>query len=209
MNWSDYSRFVGDVFGAPLAMEGLAAFFLESTFLGLWVFGWDRLPATGPPGDDLDARASGSTSRRSSSWRPTRSCSTRSACIFNPTHRPGRARQHRHAADQHHRAGDLPARHRRCLAGGRGFVLAVSRLAPRPGREDARRWTLPAGLPAGPGRGPGRGARRGRSPATAGPDHGRTAADEDGGRRGAVQHREGCRACRCSRSGRSTPRATR
>src|SRR5689334_6082342 len=44
MNWSAYSRFVGDVFGAPLAMEGLAAFFLESTFLGLWVFGWDRLP---------------------------------------------------------------------------------------------------------------------------------------------------------------------
>ncbi len=44
MNWSTYSRFVGDVFGAPLAMEGLAAFFLESTFVGLWVFGWDRLP---------------------------------------------------------------------------------------------------------------------------------------------------------------------
>ncbi len=44
MNWSAYSRFVGDVFGAPLAMEGLAAFFLESTFLGLWWFGWDRLP---------------------------------------------------------------------------------------------------------------------------------------------------------------------
>ena len=44
MNWSVYSEFVGDVFGAPLAIEGLAAFFLESTFLGLWVFGWDRLP---------------------------------------------------------------------------------------------------------------------------------------------------------------------
>jgi cytochrome bd ubiquinol oxidase subunit I len=43
-NWSGYSRFVGDVFGAPLAMEGLAAFFLESTFLGLWLFGWNRLP---------------------------------------------------------------------------------------------------------------------------------------------------------------------
>jgi len=43
MNWSEYSRFVGDVFGAPLAMEGLLAFFLESTFLGLWIFGWDRL----------------------------------------------------------------------------------------------------------------------------------------------------------------------
>ncbi|HWU22247.1 MAG TPA: cytochrome ubiquinol oxidase subunit I, partial [Nocardioides sp.] len=45
MNWSDYSRFVGDVFGAPLAVEGLLAFFLESTFLGLWIFGWERLPA--------------------------------------------------------------------------------------------------------------------------------------------------------------------
>jgi cytochrome bd ubiquinol oxidase subunit I len=44
MNWSAYSRFVGDVFGGPLAMEGIAAFFLESTFLGLWIFGWDRLP---------------------------------------------------------------------------------------------------------------------------------------------------------------------
>jgi cytochrome d ubiquinol oxidase subunit I len=44
MNWSTYSRFVGNVFGAPLAIEGLAAFFLESVFLGLWVFGWNVLP---------------------------------------------------------------------------------------------------------------------------------------------------------------------
>jgi cytochrome bd ubiquinol oxidase subunit I len=43
MNWSAYSRYVGDIFGAPLAIEGLAAFFLESTFLGLWIFGWNRL----------------------------------------------------------------------------------------------------------------------------------------------------------------------
>jgi cytochrome d ubiquinol oxidase subunit I len=43
MNWSAYSRLVGDIFGAPLAMEGLIAFFLESTFLGLWIFGWDKL----------------------------------------------------------------------------------------------------------------------------------------------------------------------
>jgi cytochrome d ubiquinol oxidase subunit I len=43
MNWSAYSKLVGNVFGAPLAMEGLAAFFLESTFLGLWLFGWDKL----------------------------------------------------------------------------------------------------------------------------------------------------------------------
>jgi len=44
MNWSAYSRFVGDVFGAPLAMEALVAFFLESTFIGLWIFGWNKLP---------------------------------------------------------------------------------------------------------------------------------------------------------------------
>ena len=43
MNWSEYSRFVGDIFGAPLAVEALLAFFLESTFLGVWVFGWDKL----------------------------------------------------------------------------------------------------------------------------------------------------------------------
>jgi cytochrome d ubiquinol oxidase subunit I len=43
MNWSAYSRLVGNVFGGPLAMEGLAAFFLESTFLGIWIFGWNRL----------------------------------------------------------------------------------------------------------------------------------------------------------------------
>ena len=43
MNWSEYSRFVGDIFGAPLALEALIAFFLESTFLGMWIFGWDRL----------------------------------------------------------------------------------------------------------------------------------------------------------------------
>jgi cytochrome d ubiquinol oxidase subunit I len=43
MNWSQYSRFVGDIFGAPLAIEALLAFFLESTFLGIWIFGWDKL----------------------------------------------------------------------------------------------------------------------------------------------------------------------
>lgn len=43
MNWSEYSRFVGDIFGAPLAIEALLAFFLESTFLGLWIFGWEKL----------------------------------------------------------------------------------------------------------------------------------------------------------------------
>ena len=43
MNWADFSRYVGDIFGAPLAIEALAAFFLESVFLGVWIFGWDKL----------------------------------------------------------------------------------------------------------------------------------------------------------------------
>jgi cytochrome d ubiquinol oxidase subunit I len=44
MNWSDYSRFVGDIFGAAAGDGGLAAFFVESTFLGLWIFGWGGCP---------------------------------------------------------------------------------------------------------------------------------------------------------------------
>ncbi len=43
MNWSDYSRFMGDIFGAPLAIEALLTFYLESVFLGVWIFGWDKL----------------------------------------------------------------------------------------------------------------------------------------------------------------------
>ncbi|MDO8736264.1 MAG: cytochrome ubiquinol oxidase subunit I [Thermoleophilia bacterium] len=43
MNWSKYSEYVGDIFGAPLAIEATAAFFLESTFIGLWIFGWNRI----------------------------------------------------------------------------------------------------------------------------------------------------------------------
>src|SRR5690606_26342656 len=47
MNWSYYSHYVGDIFGAPLAIEGLMAFFLEATFVGLFFFGWDRLSKLG------------------------------------------------------------------------------------------------------------------------------------------------------------------
>ena len=43
MNWSEYARFMGDIFGAPLALEALSAFFIESTFIGIWIFGWDKL----------------------------------------------------------------------------------------------------------------------------------------------------------------------
>ncbi|TCT11213.1 cytochrome ubiquinol oxidase subunit I [Paralcaligenes ureilyticus] len=47
MNWAYYSHYVGDIFGAPLAIEGLMAFFLEATFVGLFFFGWDRLSKIG------------------------------------------------------------------------------------------------------------------------------------------------------------------
>jgi cytochrome d ubiquinol oxidase subunit I len=43
LNWSEYSRFMGDIFGAPLAIEALLAFYMESTFIGMWIFGWDKI----------------------------------------------------------------------------------------------------------------------------------------------------------------------
>src|SRR6266496_3660513 len=43
MNWSEYSRYVGDIFGAPLAIEATVAFFLESVFIGVWIFGWNKI----------------------------------------------------------------------------------------------------------------------------------------------------------------------
>ena len=76
MNWSSYSRFVGDIFGAPLAIEGLLAFFLESTFLGLWIFGWGRL-SRGSTWPRSGSRPSAPSSPRTSSWPPTPGCSTR------------------------------------------------------------------------------------------------------------------------------------
>ena len=79
MNWGAYSRLVGNIFGAPLAMEGLAAFFLESTFLGLWLFGWDKLSRRRAPGRRSGWSRWAACCRRRSSWRPTPGCSTRSA----------------------------------------------------------------------------------------------------------------------------------
>jgi cytochrome d ubiquinol oxidase subunit I len=52
-NWAYYSHYVGDIFGAPLAIEGLMAFFLESTFIGLFFFGWDRCRASAAPAGHL------------------------------------------------------------------------------------------------------------------------------------------------------------
>jgi cytochrome d ubiquinol oxidase subunit I len=66
MNWSYYSHYVGDIFGAPLAIEGLMAFFLEATFVGLFFFGWDKLSKVGHLAH-LAAWRSARTSRRSGS----------------------------------------------------------------------------------------------------------------------------------------------
>ena len=77
--WSEYSRFVGDVFGSLLAMEALLAFFLESTFLGLWIFGWGRIPKKVHLAALWARGRSARSSARTSSSPPTRGCSTRSA----------------------------------------------------------------------------------------------------------------------------------
>ena len=87
MDWSQYSRTVGGVFGAPLAMEGLAAFFLESTFLGLWLFGWDRLSRRVHLLTIWAVAVGTACSPRRSSWPRTRGCSTRSGT--RRTSRPG------------------------------------------------------------------------------------------------------------------------
>ena len=79
MNWSAYSRLVGNIFGAPLAMEGLAAFFLESTFLGLWLFGWDKLPRRVHLATIWAVSRRHACCPRRSSWPRTPGCSTRSA----------------------------------------------------------------------------------------------------------------------------------
>ena len=133
MNWSGYSRFVGDVFGAPLAMEGLVAFFLESTFLGLWIFGWDRLSkrvhlrlhlggrdrrqplGVLHPGRQLlhAAPGRGDVQPRDAA---APSCTASGTLLTNVDG-----------------AGDLPARRRRRVPGGRWLRPRGLRVAPAPG----------------------------------------------------------------------------
>ena len=109
MNWAQYSRFVGDVFGAPLAMEALVAFFLESTFLGLWIFGWDRLSPRAPPGHHLggghrSARPLGVLHRR----RQLLDAAPRRRHLQSRD-RSGRDGRHLGGADQlHHRSPPTP-----------------------------------------------------------------------------------------------------
>ena len=118
MNWSDYSRFVGDIFGAPLAIEGLLAFFLESTFLGLWIFGWDRLK----PGLHLACiwiAALGTVFSAYFILAANSFMQNPVGYTLNAGEGPRRAHRLRRRADQQGPAGDLPAPDRRLLHGRR------------------------------------------------------------------------------------------
>ena len=129
MNWSDYSRFVGDVFGAPLAVEGLLAFFLESTFLGLWIFGWDRLSPRLHASCiwlvHLGTLFSAYFILAANSWMQNPVGYT-----YNPDDRTSGDERLRRRAVQQGAAGDVPARralgvpHRRRVRRG-GLVLAA------------------------------------------------------------------------------------
>ena len=138
MNWSDYSRFVGDIFGAPLAIEGLLAFFLESTFLGLWIFGWDRLSPRLHAACiwlvHLGTLFSAYFILAANSWmqHPV-------GYAYNPDDRPGRAERLRRGAVQQGAAGHLPARralgvpHRRRVRRRRRVLVDAA-----PGRRPTR-----------------------------------------------------------------------
>ena len=85
MNWSYYSHYVGDIFGAPLAIEGLMAFFLEATFVGLFFFGWDKLSKVASTWSWRGWWPSARTSRRCGFSLPMAGCRTRSGRSSTPT----------------------------------------------------------------------------------------------------------------------------
>ncbi len=141
MNWSEYSRFVGDVFGAPLAMEGLAAFFFESTFLGLWIFGWTRLPrlvhlaCMWIVAVAVNMSAFFIIAANSFMQHPV-------GAHYNPETGPRRTNQHRRAVHQQHcDRGVLPRRgrgvpHRGHVRGGRVRVVDGAGARHRRGAHD-------------------------------------------------------------------------
>ena len=184
MNWSAYSRFVGDIFGAPLAIEGLLAFFLESTFLGLWIFGWDRLPKKRPPGDDLAGLDRHHAVRVLHPRRELLDAAPRRLHHQRRT-RPRRTHRHRRRADQLDHAGDVPAHHHRVLPHRRRAHARGQRLAPAPRGNQVE--VFRPGAAARRLGGARRGRRRAHHRRPAGPGDDRAAADEDGRRRGAVQ----------------------
>ena len=149
MNWSDYSRFVGDIFGAPLAIEALLAFFLESTFLGLWIFGWGRLPEKLHADDDV-ARAHRHGAVGVLHPRRELLHAAPGRLHVQRRERARRADRLLRRADQQGPARHLPARHLRRLHGRRRRRhgrLAAGSCAARPSAPPTTRRTSPAPTP--------------------------------------------------------------
>ena len=135
MNWAYYSHYVGDIFGAPLAIEGLMAFFLEATFIGLFFFGWDKLSRVATSCRHL-ARGAGVQSVGAMD-------SDRQRLDAASSRRPVQPRHNAHGAHRLH-GGDLqsrgaskirPYRERRLCHGiglrpGHQFLLSVERTPP-------------------------------------------------------------------------------
>ena len=202
MNWSDYSRFVGDVFGAPLAIEGLLAFFLESTFLGLWIFGWDKLPrglhAACMWIVHLGTLFSAYFILAANSWmqHPV-------GYGYNPD--TGRAELTDFGAVMFNKVQLVTFPHvilAAYMTGG-AFVLGVAAWLYVQTRHEADRPMYRTRDPHRRGRHPGRRPRCRGHRRHPGQDHDRGPADEDGGRRGALRDR--ARAARRSRSSPSAP----
>ena len=131
MNWSVYSAYVGDIFGAPLAMEALLAFFLESTFIGVWVFGWDRLT----PRLHLTAAwlvAGGSMAVGDIHPRRQRMDAASGRLPVQRDHRPGGAARHRRCALEPGVSRHVPAHDPRRAAHGGSPPARCGALASRP-----------------------------------------------------------------------------
>ncbi len=187
MNWSEYSRYVGDIFGAPLAMEGLLAFFLESTFIGLWIFGWDKLSPqvhlatiwlTRVRHDPLGV------------LHPRRELvdAAPGRLRDQPRHPPRGTEEHLRGADQLDGAAGLPAHDLRGAVHRR--VPRARDLRLRTAAQTQHRRVLPLGAQRAAA-GARRGRPDGRVRSHAGDADGETAADEDGRGRGALQDHQG------------------
>jgi len=188
MNWSDYSRFVGDIFGAPLAVEALLAFFLESTFLGIWIFGWDRVPrklhASCMWLVHIGTLASAWFILAANSWmqHPV-------GYEYNPD--TGRAELTDFWAVMTNKVQLVTFPHVVASAymTAAAFILGISAWLYTKKRFEQDRSMYRMGIRLGAVVALVAGLAS-RSPATPGQDHDRRPADEDGGRRGAVRDRQ-------------------
>ena len=188
MNWSAYSRFVGDIFGAPLAREGLIAFFLESTFLGLWIFGRGHPEPAGAPGHDLAGRRGHHPSVRTSSWPPTAFMQHPVGLVYDPAKNRVELTSIWKVLTNSTQLVTFPHTVLAAFMTAAALLLSVSawHLSARPRDHADPVHRKVAAMD--DGRAHGRGHRHLDRRSCAGPDHDRPAADEDGGGRSPVGH---------------------